>query len=104
MVTSLVQFKLPHPITPQEARQRFASTAPQYQTVPGLIRKYYLLAEDGVTAGGFYTWASRADAERLYTDEWRNFVKSKYGCEPSVTFFETPVMIDNVQQEVVVGP
>ncbi|UFS68800.1 YdhR family protein [Geomonas sp. RF6] len=104
MITAIVQFKLPQPITREQAREIFASTAPKYQEIPGLIRKYYLLSEDGGTAGGAYTWASREEAERLYTREWREFIMTKYGCEPSVTFFETPVLVDNVQKEIVLDP
>jgi len=104
MITAIVQFKLPQPITPEEAREIFASTAPKYRDLSGLVRKYYLLSEDGGTAGGVYTWRSREDAERLYTDEWRAFVRTKYGCDPSVAYFTTPVLVDNVQKEIVIDP
>lgn len=96
MITALVQFKLPQPITRAKAREVFSGTAPKYRELTGLIRKYYILAEDGGTAGGMYLWASRADAERVYTDEWRAFIRDKYGAEPSVTYFESPVVVDNV--------
>jgi len=74
MITALVQFKLPQPVTRDKAREIFTSTAPKYREVPGLIRKYYLLSEDGATAGGIYLWKSRGDAKRLYTDEWKRFI------------------------------
>ena len=67
MITVIAQFKLPQPITREEARQTFLSTAPKYKDLPGLIRKYYILSQDGATAGGVYLWNSREDAERLYT-------------------------------------
>lgn len=96
MVTALVQFKLPEPISRDKAKEIFSSTAPRYRKVAGLLRKYYLISEDGQTAGGVYLWQSQADAERLYNDEWRQFVKTKYGCEPSVVYFGCPVVVDNV--------
>ena len=52
MVTALVQFKLPAPMSRDQAKEVFMSTAPKYQEAPGLIRKYYLLSEDGGTVGG----------------------------------------------------
>jgi len=42
MVTAVVQFSLPRPLTRAEARESFSSTAPKYRDVEGLLRKYYL--------------------------------------------------------------
>jgi hypothetical protein len=95
MITALVQFKLPQPISPGRAREVFLSTAPKYRDVRGLIRKYYVLSKDGTTAGGVYLWESQEDAERLYTDDWRKFIEEKYGAEPTVVLFESPVVVDN---------
>ena len=56
MVTAFVQFKLPSAMSQEQAKEVFMSTAPKYQAPPGLIRKYYLLSEDGGTVGGVYLW------------------------------------------------
>lgn len=101
MITALVQFKLPQPVSREKAREIFSGTAPNYRKTQGLIRKYYVLSEDGITAGGVYLWHSRKDAERLYTDEWKQFIFDKYASLPSVTFFETPVIVDNAAGEIV---
>jgi len=100
MITALVQFKLPQPVTRDRAREIFLSTAPKYRDVHGLVRKYYLLSEDGGTAGGVYLWRSREDAERLYTDAWKGFIAEKYGAEPSIRYFASPVIVDNVVGEI----
>jgi len=101
MITALVQIKLPEPMTVDKAQAVFAETAPKYREVKGLIRKYYLLSEDGKTAGGVYLWESRADAEQLYTDDWKAFILQKYGTEPSVTFFASPVIVDNLVGQII---
>jgi len=100
MITVIVQFKLPQPINRETARQTFLGTAPNYKDFPGLIRKYYLLSQDGAMAGGVYLWKSKEDADRLYTEDWRSFVIGKYGSAPSVTYFECPVVVDNTSHEV----
>jgi hypothetical protein len=100
MITALVQFKLPQPVTVDKAKEIFSSTAVKYREVHGLIRKYYLLSEDGQTAGGVYLWRSREDAERLYTGDWKAFIVEKYGSEPSVEYFASPVIVDNVIGEI----
>lgn len=101
MITTITTFTLPKPITREEARRIFMSTAPTYRGVPGLFRKIYVLSEDGRTAGGVYLWNSRAEADAMYTDSWRAFVREKYGTEPNVTYFESPVVVDNVSQQII---
>ena len=103
MITALVQFKLRQPMTPEEAEEIFSSLAPKYRKVPGLIRKYYLLSEDGGTGGAVYLWKSRNDAERLYTDDWKRFIVEKYGAQPSIQYFDTPVIVDNLTGEIIKG-
>ena len=104
MITALVQFKLPKPVTREKAQTLFEGSAPKYRDIPGLIRKYYLLSEDGGTAGGVYLWKSRKDAEGLYTKEWENFIRDRYGAVPSITYFESPVVVDNLANKIVTSP
>ena len=100
MITAVVRFKLPQTVTVKEAQEIFSSTAPKYRDADGLIRKYYLLSEDGGTAGGVYLWRSRDHAERLYTDEWKKFIADKYGAEPTIEYFDSPVIVDNLTGEI----
>lgn len=100
MITTITTFQLQEPVTRDEARRIFLSTAPKYQNVAGLVRKCYVLSQDGRTVGGIYLWNSRAEAEAMYTESWRVFVREKYGTDPSVTYFETPVVVDNVTHEI----
>ncbi|WP_028318750.1 YdhR family protein [Desulfobulbus elongatus] len=101
MITVLVAFKLPQPISLQQAKEIFLGTAPKYLDKPGLIRKYYFLNDGGTEAGGIYLWQSRQDAERVYTEEWKAFVRAKYGSDPSLTYLATPVVVDNLSHEIV---
>jgi hypothetical protein len=101
MITAIATFQLPKPITLNQARAIFLSTAPKYQGVAGLIRKYYLLSQDGTTVGGVYLWKSRAEAEALYTESWRTFVREKYGTDPTVTYMDSPVVVDNLSNEII---
>ncbi|HTY20837.1 MAG TPA: YdhR family protein [Geobacteraceae bacterium] len=101
MITAFVQFRLPKPVTPEQARAIFLGTAPKYQETPGLVRKYYILSQDGRTAGGIYLWKSRGEAERLYSDNWKAFILEKYEALPTVTYFDTPVVVDNVTHQII---
>ena len=101
MITALVQFKLPQPLSRTEAAEIFRATAPKYRDLPGLLRKVYLLSEDGATVGGVYLWQTRADAEQVYTPDWERFVTEKYGCPPSISYFDSPVIVDNLRGEII---
>ena len=98
MVTVIVQFKVGDAKF-EALKEAFAASVPKFQQVPGLLRKYYLLSDDGETAGGVYLWKSRADAEALYTDEWKQMLEEKYGSEPVLSYFESPVIVDNQNGE-----
>jgi hypothetical protein len=95
MIVAIVTFQLPQPQTLSDITKVFQSTAPRYQGVPGLLRKNYYLSEDGRRAGGIYVWESRADAERVYTAEWKQAIASKYGAPPTIEYLNSPVMVDN---------
>jgi len=102
MITAMVQFKFPRAIPIEKAREAALGTAPRYRGVPGLIRKYYTLSADGMSGGGIYLWKSREDADRMYkNEEWRALVRERYGSEPTITYLETPVVVDNLRNEIV---
>jgi hypothetical protein len=95
MIVTIVTFNLAKPATLAEMTKTFQATAPKYQGMAGLLRKNYWMSEDGGRAGGIYVWASRADADRVYTAEWKKFVEGKYGAPPEIEYLYSPVMVDN---------
>ena len=38
-----------------------------------------------------YLWNSGAEADAIYTESWRAFVREKYAADPSVTYLESSV-------------
>ena len=102
MITAIVQIKLSKAIPLEKAKDLFSGTAQKYRETPGLIRKYYLLSEDGGAFGGAYLWESREEAEQLYSAEWHQYVKDTYGSEPSVTYYESPVIVDNLAGSIII--
>ncbi len=104
MILTLVQFELPEAIDLAEATRRFESSAPKYVDLSGLLRKHYVLSEDGRRAGGVYLWETRAAAEAVYSGEWRDRVAALYGAPPSLLWFESPVTVDNLTGLIGVGP
>jgi hypothetical protein len=100
VITAITTYRLPKPMTREEARRLFLSTAPRYQGIAGLYRKYYYLSQDGKTLGGVYLFGSRAEAEVMFNDSWRTFMRDKYETDPSVDYFNCPVVVDNLTREI----
>ena len=71
------------------------------RTVPGwaansdLLRKHYLLDEQGYTYG-FYLWKSKAAAEAAHGDAFRARVREKFHCEAEFSYFEVLLNLDNL--------
>jgi hypothetical protein len=94
VIVAIVRFPLSPSMSADDVRASFESSAPTYQKLPGLLRKHYLRAEDGSTGGGVYLWESRAAAEAVYDDAWRQRLTERFGAAPIVEYFESPVTVD----------
>jgi hypothetical protein len=91
-VTTLVVVKTPPGITRAMVEQGFTKAIPLYEKIPGLIRKYFTVNDDGF--GGMYLWKNRASAEAWYSAAWREQCKARYGSECQLTYFDSPLQIE----------
>jgi hypothetical protein len=82
-----------HVHSPEELEGLFKASVPDYQKLPGLVRKYFTIGDDG-RAGGIYLWSSRAAAEAWFTDAWKAGVQKRWGAPVSVSYFDVPVVVD----------
>lgn len=101
MITAIVNFKLPADIDAKKAAELFRASAPKYEGLDGLVRKYYLFDPATHTGGGVYLWHSRAEAEAVYTPQWKAYIAERYGAAPEIRYFETPVIVDNQRERAV---
>ena len=62
MIVAIVTFQMPQPTTAEQMTAAFQAAVPMFESVAGLLTKYFYVSEDGRRAGGVYVWASRADA------------------------------------------
>ena len=100
MTTVIIQYRLPSGAPKASVKTGFFEVAPFFQTPPGLLRKYFLLSDDGATGGGVYLWTSRRKAQNFSEGTIRPMIKEKFHVEPSITYFETPVIVDNASVEI----
>ena len=102
MITAIVQFKVADGVSRDEILTNMGNAAPRFESVPGLIRKNFLLDANRGVGGGVYTWETRDAAEALYAEggAWREAIRNVYGVDPEITWFETPVIVDNAIGEI----
>lgn len=101
MITAIVLYRLPPTIDQAACAAHFHKIAAGFRTVPGLIRKQFIHAEDG-WAGGVYLWRSRAEAEAFYAGPWLQGIRDRYGIDPQIRYFETAAVTDNDAQSVLI--
>jgi len=93
LVAVLVKISIPSKIDRASLEAGMAKTVPEFQALPGLIRKYYTISDDQ-KFGGIYLWASRKAAEAHFNDDWRARMARSYGSPPEVVYFSVPIVID----------
>ena len=101
MHTVMWTFQVPEGTSKESLRQTIKATAHTYQGIPGLIRKYYGIRDDGKTLVGIYLWESRAAADRLYTAEWVATVTKRWGTAPLRQDWETPMVVESAEKRLV---
>jgi len=100
MITAIVNFRLPAEIDAKKAAELFKGSAPKYRGMKGLVRKYYLFDDQNRVGGGVYLWKSRADADAVYTPQWKAYIAERYGAPPEIRYFETSVVVDNESDKI----
>ena len=101
MITEYVLFDLPKGISRDEVVAGMHAVAPRWRKEPNLIRKTFVFDELAGQAGAFYLWTDRASAEAAHDESWRQAIRSTYGSEPRIRYFETPLVVDNALDRLV---
>jgi hypothetical protein len=39
-----------------------------------------------------------ASADRFYSDSWKSTIAQRYGAQPEILFYETPVIVENADE------
>lgn len=95
MITEIITFEIPDGMTRDEVVANYRRSAPVWRANADLIRKNYLFDGQTRRAGGVYLWRSMEAARRARDAAWLERVRRTYGGEPTVLYFETPLVADN---------
>lgn len=94
MIIELVLFKSPAGMSRAEILEDAKATIPRWRANRELVRKHYLLSEDG-EGGGVYVWPSKEAAQRAHDAEWRAGVEKRTGAQPVIRYFDLLMLVDN---------
>jgi hypothetical protein len=97
----ITRFALPHDVPTETIKNAFREVAPQFKHPPGLLRKYFLISQDGEAGGGVYLWSSMEEARTFSENVLRRMIKEKFQVEPSIEYYDAPVVVDNVTSEII---
>lgn len=95
MTISFTRFSLPRGIDLDQLRAGFFAAGPLFEDAPGLVRKHFVIAEDGRTAGGVYLWENRDTAATFLKTFVAPLIFEKFGVEPTIEFFESPLTVES---------
>jgi hypothetical protein len=101
VITEIVTWKFPKDMTREQVAAAFRKSLPNWQQNPDLLRKNYIYDSTNGLGGGVYLWKKIDDAKRWHGDAFRKRVNELYGSEPTFTYFETPIAIDNTTGAVI---
>jgi hypothetical protein len=94
MIVELVLFESPPGKARAEILEEARATLPRWRANKELLRKHYLVGNDGY-GGGLYIWPSREAAERAHNAEWQAMVEKRTGSKPTFRYFELLMLLDN---------
>jgi predicted RNase H-like nuclease len=101
MITVMSKFRLRPDLTPEVAQQEIHETIGWYRGREGCVRKYICMKWDEGYGYGVYLWSDRALAEAFYAEAAAE-IERQTGAPPEITFFDTPVIVDNAAGQVIV--
>lgn len=92
-VVTVLQLPWPAGATREQLTAGLLAAVPEYRTVPGLMRKHFILNDEAHTFGGVYLWKDEASARAWFTPERRATTQSRYGADPAMQWYDTPILL-----------
>ena len=100
MLIVKVIFKIPKDLDLETLKGKFEETAPMYRDTKGLIRKNYICDLDKSIGGGIYCFDNRENADAWFDEERIEWLTNRFS-KPDIEYFENPVIVDNVTEEII---
>lgn len=95
MIVELVTFPAPPGAGWDDILSDARHVVPKWRANPQLMRKHFLLSDDGHECAGLYIWPSREAAEAAHDAAWRASVEKRTGALPTIRYFQLQMLLDN---------
>jgi len=95
MIVELVTFRAPEGANWQTILADAKTTLPRWRANSNLVRKHYLVSDDGRMCAGLYIWPSREAAVQAHDADWIPGVEKRTGAPPTITYFDLMMVLDN---------
>lgn len=91
-VATLVTVPIPQGVNKARLIEEFKAAIPTYRAVPGLLRKYFIITDDG-GFGGIYLWQDEASARAWFSPDWQARTSTRYGAPAALEWFDVPLLL-----------
>ncbi len=95
MIVELVTFRAAPGADWDAILEDARATIPRWSANRQLVRKHYLLSDDGQECAGLYIWSTREAAEAAHDATWRATVAQRTGAAPVIRHFDLQMLLDN---------
>lgn len=95
MILELVTFQAPPGADWDAILVDARATIPRWRANAQLVRKHYLLSDDGKECAGLYIWPTREAAQAAHDAAWRASVELRTGAAPKFRYFALQMLLDN---------
>lgn len=103
MIVEMVLFKVDPKLSRKELIEDARHVIPRWQSFPNLMRKHFVLGENG-TCAGIYVWKSKEDALEGHNAEWIENFRKRTGQEPEFQYYDAFMILDNEKGNVTEYP
>lgn len=90
-IATLVLIPTPQGVNRDLLLSEFKAAVPLYQKIPGLLRKHFIVTDDG-QFGGVYLWRDKASSEQWFNSAWHERVRQTYQSEARMEWFDIPIL------------
>lgn len=92
-VATAVHWPWPADAKREQVVAALQAAVPDFRTLPGLLRKHFIVSDEAGTFGGVYLWQDEASARAWFTPEWRAKMRSRYGSDATMQWYDTPILL-----------
>jgi heme-degrading monooxygenase HmoA len=92
-VATLVLMRTPAGVSRDQIVAGFHKAGPEHRAIPGLLRKHFLIGDNGAAFGGLYLWQDEASAKAWFNTAWHERVRKAYGQDAAIDWFDTPILL-----------